>query len=120
MKRAVLMIIDGLRADMAGPDYMPELAALCERGRLFRRHRAAFPTATRINSATLATGCLPARHGLHGNAIALDEGDGLKPVSVGDVGFRERWRRVTGRTLQVPTLAEHLHAHKGVQIHSNS
>ena len=119
-RRAVLMIVDGLRADLVSASHVPHLAALAGRSRRFLRHRAVFPTATRVNSASIATGCHPARHGLHGNAIALDEGDGLVPVSVGPAGFRERWRRATGRTLHVPTLTERLRDHGGVVIHSNS
>jgi arylsulfatase A-like enzyme len=114
------MVVDGLRADLVTEDLVPDLHALAGESRRFLRHRAVFPSATRVNSASLATGCYPARHGLHGNAIALDEGEGLVAVSVGPPGFRERWRRATGRTLRVPTLSEHLAAHGGVVIHSNS
>ncbi|MEE2803694.1 MAG: alkaline phosphatase family protein [Pseudomonadota bacterium] len=120
MKRAVLMIIDGLRADMVTPGLTPNLCNIARRGRVFRRHRSVFPSATRVNSASIATGCLPSRHGLFGNAIALDEGEGLRPVSVGPADFRERLRRATGRTLHVPTLAEHLANSGGVAIYSNS
>jgi hypothetical protein len=79
-----------------------------------------FPSATRVNSASIATGCWPKSHGLAGNAIALDEGDGLKAVSVGPPEFRERLRRATGRTLHRPTLAERLRPHGGAVIYSNS
>lgn len=119
-RRAVVMVVDGLRADMVLDEYVPELAALAGRSRQFTQHLSVFPSATRINSASIATGCFPARHGLHGNAIALDEGDGLVPVSVGPPTFRERWRRATGRTLLAPTLSERLREHGGVVIHSNS
>jgi len=63
---------------------------------------------------------LPITHGLFGNAIALDEGDGLKPVSVGSPDFRERLRAATGRTLLAPTLAEHVADIGGAHIYSNS
>ena len=76
-RRAVLMVVDGMRADVVTPQYVPSLANLAGNSRRFTAHRSAFPTATRVNSATIATGCLPARHGLHGNAIAFDEGDGV-------------------------------------------
>ena len=100
MKRAVLIIIDGLRADMVTPGLTPTLCNIARRGRVFRRHRSVFPSATRVNSASIATGCLPSRHGLFGNAIALDEGEGLRPVSVGPADFRERLRRATGRAVR--------------------
>jgi predicted AlkP superfamily pyrophosphatase or phosphodiesterase len=120
MKRAVVMVIDGLRADMVGERFTPELVRLVERGRWFTEQRSVFPSATRVNSASIATGCWPKSHGLAGNAIALDEGDGLKAVSVGPPDFRERLRRATGRTLHRPTLAERLRAHGGAVIYSNS
>jgi len=119
-RRVVLMVVDGLRADLLREDRVPALAALAARSRVFTRHTSVFPSATRVNSASLATGCYPARHGLHGNAIALDEGEGLVAVSVGPASFRERWRRATGATLRVPALSERLRAHGGVVIHSNS
>jgi len=120
MKRAVVMVIDGLRADMVGERFTPELARLVEGGRWFTEQRSVFPSATRVNSASIATGCWPKNHGLAGNAIALDEGDGLRAVSVGPPDFRERLRRATGRTLHRPTLAERLRPHGGAVIYSNS
>jgi len=120
MNRAVVMVIDGLRADMVGPDYTPALAEIVERARWFTNQRSVFPSATRVNSASISTGCWPMSHGLAGNAIALDEGDGLRPVSVGPADFRDRLRRATGRTLHRPTLAERLRPHGGAVIYSNS
>lgn len=120
MKRAVVMIVDGLRADMVGPEYTPGLAEVVARARWFANQRSVFPSATRVNSASIATGCWPKNHGLAGNAIALDEGDGLRAVSVGPADFRDRLRRATGRTLHRPTLAERLRAHGGAVIYSNS
>lgn len=119
-RRAVLMVVDGLRADQLTPEFVPNFAALATQSRHFTAHTSVFPSATRVNSASIATGCFPARHGLHGNAIALDEGDGLVAVSVGPPEFRERWRRATGHTLLAPTLSERLRAHGGAVIHSNS
>jgi arylsulfatase A-like enzyme len=120
MRRVVMMVVDGLRGDMLTAGYTPRLAELAARSRRCVRHRCAFPSATRVNSASIATGCHPGRHGLSGNAIALDEGNGLVAVSVGPPEFRERWRRATGSTLSVPTLSERLRHHGGVLIHSNS
>ncbi len=120
MKRAVLMIIDGLRADLVTPEYTPALFRIAGSARFFSRHRSVFPSATRVNSASISTGCYPGTHGLFGNAIALDEGDGLRPVSVGPPEFRDRLRAVTGRTLLRPTLAERVRHNGGAVIYSNS
>ncbi len=115
-KRAVIVICDSLRADLIGPDDTPFLLELGERGAWFSAHRSVFPSTTRASAASIATGCLPARHGLLGNTMALDEGDGLVCRSAGHPDFPDRMRRATGRTLHVPTLAERLRWHGEVSI----
>jgi len=118
-KRAVLVICDGLRADMVRPEWTPILCRLAAGGRSFSQHRSVFPSTTRTTSASIATGCHPGRHGLEGNAVALDEGEGLVPMSAGALDFRDRLRRATGKTLHVPTLAERLAGHGGSIVFSN-
>ena len=107
-KRVVIVICDSLRRDLIGEQDTPFLVELQKRGTGFNAHRSVFPSTTRASSASIATGCLPARHGLYGNTQALDEGDGLVCRNVGAPDFRDRMRRATGRTLHVPTLAERL------------
>ncbi len=119
MKRVVVVICDGLRADMVRPEWTPELCQLAGVSRVFNRHRSVFPSTTRTTAASIATGCHPARHGLEGNCVALDEGNGLTAISVGPAGFRERLRKVTGQTLRVPTLSERLVDHGGAVVFSN-
>jgi arylsulfatase A-like enzyme len=115
-KRVVIVICDSLRSDLITPDATPFLAELAARGSRFAAHRSVFPSTTRASSASIATGCLPARHGLYGNTMALDEGEGLICRNVGAPDFRDRMRRATGRTLRVPTLAERLRWHNEVSI----
>jgi predicted AlkP superfamily pyrophosphatase or phosphodiesterase len=106
MKRAVIVICDSLRADLITPRDAPFLSEFGPRSARFTSHRSVFPSTTRTSAASIATGCLPARHGLLGNTMAIDEGDGLVCLSVGKPDFRDRLHRVTGRTLHMPTLAE--------------
>ena len=73
-KRAVLVICDGLRADMITPDWTPNLWRLRDRFRFYANHRSVFPSTTRTTAASIATGCHPARHGLEGNCMALEIG----------------------------------------------
>ena len=108
MNRAVIVICDSLRADLITPSDAPFLTELGRRSTRFANHGSVFPSTTRTSAASIATGCLPARHGLLGNTMALDEGDGLVCLSVGRPDFRDRLHRATGRTLHVPTLAERL------------
>jgi arylsulfatase A-like enzyme len=119
MRRVVLVICDGHRADFLSPELTPRIWALAGRGRRFARHRSVFPSVTRVSSACIATGCAPGRHGLHGNTMALDEGEGLVTRDVGHPDFRARMRRATGATLRVPTLAERLAACGGQIVFSN-
>jgi hypothetical protein len=117
-RRAVIIVCDSLRRDLITPADAPTLAGLAEAACNFTAARSVFPSTTRVSSASIATGCLPGRHGLFGNTMALDEGGGLVCLSVGDPEFRERLRRATGRTLRVPTLAERLQR-EGALIMSN-
>jgi len=119
MKRAVMVVCDGLRADMVTPELTPNLVRIAKGGTVFAHHRSVFPSTTRTTSASIATGCLPGRHGLEGNCVALDEGRGLTVMSVGPPDFRDRLRKATGKTLRVPTLAERLENHGGCIVYSN-
>jgi arylsulfatase A-like enzyme len=118
-RRAVLVICDGLRRDLIAPGRSPHLAALAERSRRFERHRSVFPSVTRSSAASVATGCHPARHGLHGNTMALPDGEGYAVYNVGPPEFVGQLLALTGRTLRVPTLAERLRGRGGVVVYSN-
>ena len=115
----MLVVCDGLRADMITPELTPNLARLAGDSQIFASHRGVFPSTTRVTSASIATGCLPAKHGLEGNVVALDEGDGLVAVSAGPPDFRDRFYKARGGTLMVPTLAERLREHGGSIVFSN-
>jgi arylsulfatase A-like enzyme len=106
MKHVVIVICDSLRADLITPRDAPFLSDFGERSARFANHASVFPSTTRTSAASIATGCSPARHGLLGNTMAIDEGDGLVCLSVGKPDFRDRLHRATGRTLHMPTLAE--------------
>src|SRR5437016_10780665 len=114
--RAVIVICDSLRADLITPADTPFLSELRERSAFFGAHRSVFPSTTRASAASIATGYRPARHGLLGNTMALDEGEGLVCRSAGHPDFPDRLRRATGRTLRVPTLSERLRRHGEVSI----
>ena len=119
MKRAVLVILDGLRRDFVDAARTPHLAEFAARAEWFPAYRTAFPSATRVVTATLATGCHPARHTLQGNAMALLENGALVPHDAGLPDFLQHKRAVTGHSLAVPTLAERLAPHGGAIIYNN-
>ncbi|MBN8902102.1 MAG: alkaline phosphatase family protein, partial [Rhodospirillales bacterium] len=101
MRRAVVLILDGLRRDFVTPELMPHLASFRAGASWFEAHRSVFPSVTRCVSACFATGCLPARHGLQANTMVLQEPHGQVLHDAGEPGFLDHRRRVTGRSLDV-------------------
>jgi predicted AlkP superfamily pyrophosphatase or phosphodiesterase len=119
MRRAVIVTVDGLRRDMISPEATPHLSRLAGAVEQFADYRTVFPSCTRVVSASLATGCFPARHGLQGNSVALLENGELVLRDAGHPDFLQHKRRVTGRSLSMPTLAERVKDHGGAIIFSN-
>ena len=119
MRRTILVTLDGLRRDQIGPDTTPNLVAFAQRAETFSDYRTVFPSCTRVVSASIATGCYPARHELQGNSMVLMEDGVLVAHDAGRPDFLQHKRHVTGRSLAVPTLAERLSAHGGAVIFSN-
>ena len=96
-RRAVVVVLDGMRRDMIDQALTPHLVHFAERAQTFDGHRSMFPSATRVVSASFATGCVPARHELQGNALVLTEEGRLVHHDAGDPAFLQHKRRVTGR-----------------------
>jgi arylsulfatase A-like enzyme len=119
MRRVVVAVLDGLRRDLVTEAHMPALAGFARRSLTFAAHRSMFPSATRVVSASFATGCTPARHELQGNTLALLEEERLVYHDAGHPDFLQHKRRATGRSLAAPTLAERLAPHGGMILFSN-
>jgi Type I phosphodiesterase / nucleotide pyrophosphatase len=119
MQRVVLVILDGLRRDFVDAARTPHLAEFATQAERFPAYRTAFPSATRVVTATLAPGCHPARHTLQGNSMALLEDGRLVAHDAGRPDFLPHKRAVTGHALAVPTLAERLAPHGGAIVYSN-
>jgi predicted AlkP superfamily pyrophosphatase or phosphodiesterase len=119
MRRAILVNLDGLRRDLISPETTPHLAAFAKQAEQFATYRSVFPSCTRVVSASLATGCYPARHGLQGNTMALMEDGRLVRHDAGHPDFLQHKRRVTGCSLAVPTLVERVKDDGGAVIFSN-
>lgn len=105
-RRHVLIVVDGLRPDYVTADVMPRLTALGRRGVVFAKHHAVFPTVTRVNGASLATGAYPATHGLMGNSVYLPRVDAARFLDTANRQALSRIAEVEGRLLTAPTLAE--------------
>lgn len=118
-QRAIVVILDGLRRDWVTPALTPAIWDFATHATRYDRHQSVFPSCTRVVSSSVATGCLPARHGIQGNMLALTEGG--RPVlhDVGPPGFFEHRRAVTGRAMERPTWAERLAGRGGSVVYSN-
>ena len=116
-QRAFVMVWDGMRPDLISPDLTPNLARLAGEGVSFRDSHAVFPTVTRVNSASLSTGALPAAHGIVGNSFYAPLVDRRDPISIGD--HRSLYALVAsrgGRLLPRETLADRIHAAGGRSV----
>src|ERR1700761_6581289 len=105
-RHAFFLCCDGLGSDWITPERTPILHALARQSLWCPDHHAVFPSVTRVSAASISTGCRPARHGLHGNRMALPENGGYVVRDVGKPDFRALMRLATGGTLKVPTVAE--------------
>jgi hypothetical protein len=110
MDSFLLVVFDGLRPDMVRPDTTPNLLRFAAIGTQFAHARSVFPSETRVCSSSVATGCLPRRHGLVANQLAHP----LDPSRRLDTGLVEELRALEQETgapiLEVPTLADLLAA----------
>ncbi len=107
MKRAIIVISDGLwSGELSGADCQP-LDSLFAGMTRFANHRGVVPSVTRVSAASIATGASPAEHGLFGNRVVLrTEGGHLEMRDVGKPEFFPELRSLKGKILDVPTLAE--------------
>lgn len=100
----LILVVDGLRPDYISAEIMPNLQALGERGVSGEVHSAAFPSVTRVNSATVSSGSYPVRHGLMHNTMFL-RGFSDAAFSTARAGELRKLRAYSrGRLLDVPTL----------------
>jgi len=67
--KTLIFFFDGLRPDYITAQLMPNLFAFKQQASVAAQHHSVFPTVTRVNSASYATGSYPGTHGLLGNAI---------------------------------------------------
>jgi arylsulfatase A-like enzyme len=101
-----IFVIDGLRPDSISPRDTPTLARLRGEGVEYVNSHSVFPTVTRVNAATLATGAYPARHGIVGNSMFVAGVNPAAPFDTGDYTQLLKLESATGRAVTVETLAE--------------
>ena len=118
-RRAVFVCCDGLGRNWVTPALTPLLCEIAGRSLWCAEYRAVFPSVTRVSAASIATGCHPGRHGLHGNRMGLIEAGRIVVRDVGKPDFRAHMRRATGGTLRVATLAQRVEGTGGFVAFSN-
>ena len=103
----LLIVWDGLRPDMITAKNTPFVHQMAQRGVFCTANHAVFPTATRINSASLTTGCYPARHGIVDNELYIPALKVDKPASCADWTNLQKLAELEGgRLLDPPTIGE--------------
>ncbi|MCC6174851.1 MAG: alkaline phosphatase family protein [Chloroflexi bacterium] len=108
-RRAFVMVWDGMRPDLISEEHTPNLWRLGADGVRFAESHAVFPTVTRINSASLATGRLPAGHGILGNSVFVQAVDPRAAINMGDHRALAALRELRGgRIVLCDTLADHI------------
>jgi predicted AlkP superfamily pyrophosphatase or phosphodiesterase len=94
----ILMVWDGLRADLVTARDTPNLYEMEHQGTRFDRHHSMFPTLTMVNAAALATGASPGVNGFVANMMYFAPSSASK-TSASDPGQG-------GQTLGKPTMFE--------------
>ncbi len=107
-RRIVIVVWDGLRPDLVTPAVTPTLAAMAERGIWVRNSYCAYPSETRVNSTSLATGCSPGRHGIVGNSLYVPEVDPRGAVVTGDDATLTAIAERDPPLVAVPSLGDYL------------
>src|SRR4051794_25154431 len=115
--RAFVMVWDGMRPDLISPELTPSLWGLAQRGVRCQDSHAVFPTVTRINSASIATGSLPAGHGILGNSLYVPAVDARKAINMGDHRDLEAVAKLRGgRAVLRESLADRVGAAGGKTV----
>lgn len=101
---------DAFRPDMIDSKNTPNLFKLIERGFRFENQHAVFPSCTRVNCASLATGVYPDKHGIMGNRIYVPMIDRNKAVSNDDYKILLALDKITeGKLMLKETITHKIH-----------
>ena len=110
MPSILIVAFDGLQPSQVTPKLMPNLAAFAAAGVVFGNHHAVFPTVTRVNAASMATGRYPGNHGLAANTVVYRDFDPHLAFSALEPTL-SRVAAKLGSVLLAPTLADILASH---------
>lgn len=107
----LLVSLDGLRPDMISQELTPNVFAFSRDGLRFSNNRAAYPTETYPNVASLLTGTSPGTHGIVANEFLIPSFDPKQTWHGVDLDRVEQWNQAHGgRFHSVPTIGDVLGA----------
>lgn len=101
--KTLIVFFDGLRPDYITRELMPNLYAFKQQACYGTQHHSVFPTVTRVNSASYATGAYPATHGLMGNTVYFPQVNKLKGLDTGEAEELNKINKATGGHLLTAT-----------------
>ncbi|MGG7665408.1 alkaline phosphatase family protein [Dyadobacter sp. BHUBP1] len=104
--KTLIVFFDGLRPDYITEAQMPNLFAFKQSSALGKQHHSVFPTVTRVNSASYATGSYPGTHGLLGNSIYIPEVATNRPIETTYEDLRKIPAATSGPLLTAKSLGE--------------
>ncbi|HEY6900465.1 MAG TPA: alkaline phosphatase family protein [Puia sp.] len=105
--RTLIVFFDGLRPDYITAERMPNLYAFSKRGCYGKAHHSVFPTVTRVNSSSYATGSYPSTHGLLGNTVYFPEVNPKRGLNTGEASELQKIAAAThGKLLTAISLGE--------------
>lgn len=104
--KTLIVFFDGLRPDYITKEQMPNLFAFRQNACFGSQHHSVFPTVTRVNSASYATGSYPGSHGLLGNAIYIPEVNQSKAIGTGYSDLNKISEATSGPILTAISLGE--------------
>ncbi len=103
----VIIVWDGFRPDFLTPGLTRTLLSQAERGVRCTNARAEYPTETRVEAASYASGSHPGTHGVMGNALYIPGVYPDKAANTGDPADLARIEAATeGHLFSVPTAGE--------------
>jgi predicted AlkP superfamily pyrophosphatase or phosphodiesterase len=106
--KTLIVFFDGLRPDYITESQMPHLFAFKKKAAWGKHHHSVFPTVTRVNSASYATGSYPGTHGLLGNSIYIPEVAPNKPIGTTYADLSKIPAATAGPLLTAKSLGEAL------------
>jgi hypothetical protein len=108
--KTLIVFFDGLRPDYITQEQMPNLFAFKQKASFGKQHHSVFPTVTRVNSASYATGSYPGTHGILGNSVYFPEVNKGKSVGTSYGDLTKISNAISGPLLTGTSLGEVLDA----------